>query len=508
MIKAFIQKQTRFSWTVYAFLIVIFAVRSLFLSKVMTHGDDINLLCEIFIPRKGFISNVLDLRAHNTGQWYFILHRFLFRLATNYDSILFWNRLPSLVLWTAGLFFYFQILQKYLVRKDITIFLLILGAVSWRGFIESSQASNYSLISVLTPIYLYIFVSVFPIQMTKIKLAAIGYLLGSILWFHYTSFFMAAAGFLTSFIWILLYERGPNIKLRLKELALVGLGYGAAFVIVFNYHLKHMRYQGISGYSGSSPPAGFLENISFIFTGWFNIVRNVITFLPWDSGAPILAGIAIAIILYGLLHKSENLVEKKIRIYLFSLAFVWLFFVYFKHLPLSPTRHTYIFQFPVLILLGYALKKMKVRPFVVYGLACITAGLTIANFNLLWVRIENKIDPKYILELADQNPDAVVMGILNTMTWDPVLLTIERPDLTNRLLLSESWWAQVVRDPAIHHLILISHRRPLDEENILDLASHGYTKIVKLRAIDPVGSTELSSNLNGGNGFYVFDVRK
>jgi len=487
------------------------------ITHAMTHCDDIGPYAEILIPRKNFFTVMSNVRSYTQAPLHFVLMFFILKLAHDYDSILFWIRLPSLVYWLIGLFCYFYVFQEHFGKKHrgIVVFLMTLSLISWRGLVESWQSYNYPTLSIFVPLFFHFFTSTYQLQPDWLKSPhhwkklGLGFLLGATLWMNYATAFLLGAGAMALTLWIFLYRTKAERKPLFKEAFFVALGCYVSFEMIWKFSLKYQNFRGIPGWPGAIAPDGFLPKIGFWFQGWFYIIKNVTTFLPWEADGP--AVIFCVVIAVGFIlqyFKPMTELSKKFYFMLASFVVIWTYLCFFKHFPMAPTRHTYIFQFPVLMLIGYSLSRFSLSSKVYYVASALCVALFALNFHTLCENIENKIDPKYLLRLADENPDATMMGINDTVTWDTVLLTVERPDLKNRLLLGESYWREVLNNPSINHLILISHRRGLDKANYDDLEKSGYHKFVALKDIPPVGATELSSTFNGGNGFYVYDVQR
>jgi hypothetical protein len=504
---------------VFSSLTLAFFARLSIITHAMTHVDDIGPYAEIFIPKPSFWRVMLDVTSYTQAPGQFILQYFAFHRAHDYDSILFWIRLPSHLIWLTGLFCYFFVFRKFFESKStgLVLFLMALALSSWRGIVDSWQSYNYATLSVFVPLLFYFFSRVYSLNKDaypspeRWKQLGLGFILGTTLWVNYSALLLVASGFGCLIFFILLYAESARKKILLKNLAFVGAGFLVSYVIIYKYSLRGVVFNGIPGWRGGMAPQGFIPKIQFWFEGWFYIIKNNTAFLPWNQGADLTGIFFYGLIVLGLFRLSfKNLDYGTKRFYVMLGGFIlaWTYLAFFRFFPMSDTRHTYIFQFPVLMLIGFSLVRFKIPNGVYYAFSALVVSLSLYHFPQLYRNVENKIDPKYLIQLADENPDAVMMGIYNTVTWDPVLLTVERPDLKGRLLLSETYWKETLANPKINHLILVSHRRGLDDDNLKDLRSHGYTVFENVKSIDPVGAIELSGTLNGGNGFYVYHTKK
>lgn len=498
-------------------ILVFYFARMFTLTHAMTHVDDIGPFAVDYLSFPTFFKFINNTTAYTQAPGYFAILFFAYKLGHDYDSILFWTRFPALTFWAVGLFCYFYVFYQSFGKRNrpLVFFLMTLSLISWRGWAESWQGYNYSTVSVVVPLFFHFFITTYQMNSDWLKSSyhwkkiALGFFLGTVLWFNYSAAFVILSGGIMLLSWIVFYRPREQRKPLLRNAFFIALGGYISFDIIWKFSLRGQDFPGVPGWPGM--PEALLPKIEYWFRGWYDIIKSVTMFLPWNHRADMTAILFTVLFIVGIaipLFKNVDMPAKKFYLMFASLVVLWICLMLFKRFTMAPTRHTYIFQFPILMLIGYALTQIKLNPKIYYTSSAFCFLVFALNFSTLLATVENKINPQYLLQLADENPDAILMGTYRGLTWDPRLLTVQRPDLKNRLLVAETYWYDILKNPKIDHLILISHRQGLTDENYDDLKKYGYSKFVDLKIIPPVGSIALSGNENGGNGFYVYDVRR
>jgi hypothetical protein len=118
--------------------------RIVWLGKFMVHVDDILPLAECLRLRANpyYLADIVALSTRYTyppGQFFLSLP--LASLTADFHAALILYRLPSLLIWLAGLFGLYRLLRQLLPTASALILAVpvMLGLFSWRGFVESSQ---------------------------------------------------------------------------------------------------------------------------------------------------------------------------------------------------------------------------------------------------------------------------------------------------------------------------------------------------------------------------------
>ena len=180
--------------------------------------------------------------------------------------------------------------------------------------------------------------------------------------------------------------------------------------------------------------------------------------------------------------------------------------------PFGPTRHTYVLQGPILLAFSAALSALapaaprRLQAWLAPLGTLALAGLVAAGYPGFEDSIRNHFDMEAIRALARSAPGRVViMNLPRSYTWEHHLLedSFREPRFSMRS--GEALWAASLKERP-DAMVLFSHRAPLTETSRHELQQAGCT-VRTVREIPPVGSTELMGNINGGNGYFLYEAR-
>jgi hypothetical protein len=190
------------------------------------------------------------------------------------------------------------------------------------------------------------------------------------------------------------------------------------------------------------------------------------------------------------------------------LVLIWSAGALLGRFPLSPTRHTFILQVPILLFAAAGLRHLRIPRLAAWALPVILIAACAWHLPVLWQGIRNQVDLGRIERALDAHPEAAMVSAPGDYSWDHMLLLKARPDFAPRLFREDLPELLAGRPRLFPELMLLSHRGPLGPSTRRRLEQAGLSRCQPLAAVEPQGSTELSANLNGGNGFYLILCRR
>jgi hypothetical protein len=502
-------------------LAVFFILRLCFLAHSSGPWDDSGAIDTISRNPNKLSPSVL-MRQWSYAPAQFYLTQELVKFAKDYTGLLFYGRLPSLLLWFGGLLLAFQVLRHLLGPKQLALSaaLTIWAAFTLRGIVESSQGYNYAGGLPCTVFLVWLFVSArgsgWLTEPKRIWISILaGLAAGATCWFSYQCLFVAMTGFLMLGA-VCLWQRNFS---AFKGIIPAGLAFSAVFWTVYEstlkYTLKNVSVTGGS-WAGGVPEGTLVEKLKFLPTAWFGVIEsNFSIVLPSIASVAITAAFVILLVA-GLIQlwKSKRLdaVELRALAFVALIVVVWTALAFLKKAPLSQSRHTYILQFPLLIGLAMALKHLPV-PRRVYALA---AGLIVAGFAVgapaFWRSIENRFDEPGIKQLLTENPNAYLIQYRGGSSLDMFLLFREHPEWQQRVFDGTWAWPNIMQQlagaPPQITVYTYGMQAPITEEGIAAAKAAGFN-VAPLKIVPPVGSVEpWRKDQYVGNGFYLYKLER
>lgn len=524
-----------------------FILRLFFLAHTSAPWDDAGAI-DTISRNPGKLSPVVLMRQHwSYAPAQFYLTEQLVKYAKDYTSLLFWGRLPSLLLWYGGLLLAFWTLRQVLGKSQLALsaVLTIWAAFTLRGILESSQGYNYAGSLPCSVFLLWLFVS--PrgfVWMTEPKRLWIPLLAGLAAgltgWFTYQSPFIAMGGFLMLGA-VSLWQR--NFA-AFKGIIPAGLAFSAVIGWVWVKALSQtVKIVSVTGgsWAGGLPGDSLAEKLKFLPTAWFKVVESNFSIVLPSVASVVIATIAVALLFFGLarLVKSKRLdpVEVRALAFVALIVVIWSGLAYLKKSPLSQTRHTYILQFPLLLLLGVALKYLPVpRRVYAIGAAVIVAGFA-AGAPVFWRSVKNHFDAPGLGKILTEDPNSLVLQYPGGSCLDYFLMIREHPEWGLRVADGTWQWAGYMQFLASSKLQIKAWPQP-DwnapgfsitpylatsgsvsvyligvQTNILqrdmDICAANGFKVVPVQDIAPVGSVEpWRKDEYVGNGFHLYKLER
>lgn len=512
---------SQLGWMLLALAVAYVGFRVAWLNDFMVHVDDIVPLSEAIrqnINPFSFadITKLSSFYTYPPGQFYLSLPLAL--LAPDYPTALLLFRLPSLLLWFAGLIVLWKVLRALWPEQPAShagvIVLLALG--SWRGFIESSQGYTYASAFLMTGVFAWFTLTPGGRSwLVRGPFAAFstGVLLGLFSWLTYQTVFITAAAF-GGYLILALFQRDWR---RIGLAILTGLGFAGPFAWVAWKCLRHVLSfaSGTPGWAPGLPGSTLGEKLLFPFRGWFDVLQANLTFVPWGLGSQIVATVATGIILAGLvfiLLRVESL--RRHSQVLWFLAAVLVIFTagpFFRQFPLGPTRHTFVLQVPVLLAVALGLSAWRLPRWLLAATTAIIATLTLCFMPALLKRTGNHVDFALIEHYFHSNPQSRIVDLPASFTWDITYLArddqkaLDRIRWNNQFANVDELAAFLAAAPTSY---LVSHRGPINDATREAMLRAGFIRIRPLAEIPPLGSTEIAKNFNGGNGFFFYALER
>jgi hypothetical protein len=339
----------------------------------------------------------------------------------------------------------------------------------------------------------------------------VGLLLGALTWLTYQATFLVAAGFLSVFLLQLLAWNKRGLLLTV----VAGVAFTIPLSIVVATCLRRVLSfaSGIPGWAPGVPGAGLGAKVTFAFAAWFNVLKNNLTFLPWGWPTTLIAAAAALVIVAGIsliiLDRNERARNLSTLLFLGSVAVVFSCGAYLRQFPLGVTRHTFVLQIPVLLALGLGLSAFRISAR--SAIICLTSIVIVAAY--FYPRVvfatQNRVNQSLIEAEFSTAPDARIVDLPGSFTWNITYLARSDPTRLERIR-----WNNQFRDigemarflAGAPRSFAVSHRAPMSDDFRKELLAAGVHEIHVLAAVAPIGSTELSGNLNGGNGFYFYQL--
>lgn len=452
----------------------------------------------------------------------FYLTKELVKFAKDYTGLLFYGRLPSLLLWYVGVLLAFWAFRQLLGKSQLALSaaLTIWTAFTLRGIVESSQGYNYAGSLPCSALLLWLFISprgfAWLTEPKRIWIPVLaGLAAGATCWFSYQCLFNAMGGFLMLGA-ISLWQR--NFA-AFKGIIPAGLAFSAVFGTVYNATLKYtLKNVSVTGgnWAGGLPGDSLVEKLKFLPTAWFQVIESNFSFVLPSIASVAIAAVFLVLLVAGLVRlvKSKRLdaVELRALAFVALIVVIWTGLAYLKKAPLSQSRHTYILQFPLLLGLGLALKFLPV-PRRVYGIgaAVILIGFA-AGAPAFWRSIENRFDEPGIKKLLTENPNSYLIQYRGGSSLDMFLLFREHPEWQQRVIDGTWAWPNIMQQlasaPPQITVYTYGMQAPITDEAIVAAKSAGF-KVVPLQDIAPVGSVEpWRKEQYVGNGFHLYKLEK
>lgn len=495
--------------------------RLLMIGTVATHVDDLVPLAEHMRQHGGHgtFSQIIELSRFYTyppGQ--FLISLPLTRLAATPEDMLFWFRLPSFLFWMAGLLGGYWLLRSLLggTNERLATLAILPVLFSWRGIIESSQGYNYAAALPACVLIAALCLTERGQRLHRHPAGAIvtGLLMGICCWFTYQAIFIAAAS--------LAYLGLRSIQRRSLRELLATLVAAVAFAgpVWLVYHIC-LRYvlafaSGTPRWAGGVPGSTLGQKLTFPFRAWFEVVQNNFTFLPWGWPTVVLTSVVLAVIAIGLIclicrrEKSGSLLP--VLGWVACVMVVFLVGPYLGKFPLGATRHSFVLQWPLVLLWAAALSALPLSVSTYRSIIVLASIVFVAALPQLVERIRGRVDLRLIEHYLRRHPESRIVDSPGGFTWDFMLIAANDPE---RWLPRMRWHNQFSDiDEAAKFLagtetsFMVSHRGPLGPETKDALRRAGFRQILSLSEIKPTGSNELSGNINGGNGFYFYELRR
>ncbi|HSI83889.1 MAG: hypothetical protein ACAI35_07620 [Candidatus Methylacidiphilales bacterium] len=501
-------------------LLVIIIIRIPYLHQTMTHVDDIGFPSYIVEHDEWNYPLVLfHTHMFTYAPLQFLLTKFFTDFATTSSQILTMARLPSLLAWGLGIYLLYWVITTLYKESaqhsnEHWILPLILALFSWRGLIESSQSYNYATTLPIACIIAYIFLSDDGLKLlygTSDRTSFYtGLGIGLLIWINYQAIFLEISCYVATAI--LLYIEGR--KLEIYRLMKSGIGFLISFATIYLALLRLFTDRGVPGWADIGvPPPSLMGKVYFFPVAWVQVWENNLAIFSWGYGTQLWAVLFIVLTATGIAvaisTKSLLVHEKRLLVIFGTIVLVWTSGAYLHKFPLGPTRHTYVLHTFILLLIAMAVFHCRKYCKILAPTLCMLCIIFFScSFSQLNCRLDNHVDLKKINNLATRYPDAAIMNLLFHHSWDHYLLLKENPSLKNRVHRAELSWESVLNNPHNSTLILFSHRMPLCADLRNELISKGFNHIETIQAVEPVGSTELCGNINGGNGFFLYVAKR
>jgi hypothetical protein len=477
---------------------------------MLTHVDDIGLLCDI-------LTQGYDWKLFR-GWTYGPLATPLTMLGVlglkDPAWLVFSVRLGELAAWAVGVTLSVALLWRPACRQvpgfnaGVAVLLLALALWSRRAVLDTSQGYGYGLGYLAAVLVLALAVSeraqAWILEARPAAALARGALLGALVLFSYQVVYLLAA------LWLLWLpaglrrgQRGAYLLGAAASLWYFGLGY------VFHLRATHVGLRHPAWADGYPPlGAGPWELLVFFVSRWHEVWQNLLSFLPWGPGSAWLGtlGLGLAVLPYAVPAGPLPSYSRRLGAYALILGLLWSLTCLAGRAPLAATRHTFILQPLVLLLVGQGLARLRLgREFGLLAALAISL-LALADWPSFVGSNVNRVDLGLLRARLEADPGLAVAGDDKDCTWDALLLWRERPDWRPRL---RRWTRDWFENPqGSSALLVISHRGPIRPEVHRRAAAAGLSQAVAWAAVSPTGATEWKGNINGGNGFYAVEFRR
>jgi len=475
----------------------------------------------VLLPPKD--SPVVLMRQHwSYAPAQFFLTKELVKFAKNYTDLLFYGRLPSLLLWYGGVLLAFWTFRQLLGARQLIlcVALTIWTAFTLRGIVESSQGYNYAGSLPCSVFLLWLFISprgfMWLTEPKKLWIPILaGFAAGLTGWFTYQAPFIVMGGFLMLGA-VCLWQR--NFA-AFKGIIAAGLAITAVVAWIWEAALKQtVKNVSVTGgsWAGGVPTGSFAEKLMFLPKAWFGVIESNFSVVLPSVASVAIAAAFVALLVIGLVYlaKSKRLdpVELRALAFVALIVVIWTGLAYLKKAPLSQSRHTYILQFPLLLGLAVALKHLPVpRRVYAIGAALIVAGFAIGA-PAFWRSIENRFDEPGITKILIENQNAYLIQYRGGSSLDMFLLFREHPEWQQRVIDGTWAWPQIMQQlagaPPQITVYTYGMQAPITDEAIAIAKTAGFN-VVPLQDIAPVGSVEpWRKDQYVGNGFHLYKLER
>lgn len=296
---------------------------------------------------------------------------------------------------------------------------------------------------------------------------------------------------------------------RFKGITAAGLAFSGVFLVLYEKTLKFVQSQGI-GWPGGIPGDTVLDKITFLPRAWFEVLESTFTFVPPPLGSKVVEVLFMALLVWGgwKFFRARRYESAEWRLVFFTLIIVaiWSAAPYKKIFPLSPTRHTYVLQFPLLACLGLALKYLHVSRRVYAIAATVIVGAFVLTAPTLWHLTKNQFDPVKTTKLLEENPRAILLNYPNGTCLDFFLLGVEHPDFKQRMADGHWAWPNIMKQLANYPgpVYLMGAETPIGT-NAVEIAGAFGLKVVPMELKEPTGSIEIWRQATyTRNGSYLY----
>jgi hypothetical protein len=512
-------------WWIFGLLVL---VRLSVLTQFTTHVDDILPLAEAIQNKMNVYSpwEVVKLsRTYTYAPLQFILSLPLaFRLSNNWTELLFWTRAVSFTVWATGVAVGFRVLGTILgpERRPLALLGGLLMIFSLRGAAESSQGYNYATTLILTVGMSWLIVTDRGLALLRRSWwpsFLIGLLFAASVWTTYQAVFIACGFFMTLGL-IALWQRDWGL---LAKGVFMGTFLCAGLLLVYKVVIVY-----ILGFAQSVPPwpsitlpgTGVYQLATYPLRAFWAAAQNDLTFLPWGWPTRLLtalllsAGICGAVT--GLLRGRLSPTGRRALLWILCSFIALTILGYFKLFALGETRHSFLFQFPLIVLVTLGLSHWEWNPrrlLLVGGVTLVIGACGLSHYlaitrrqaDLAWIQCELK-----------SHPEAVITDFPADCSWDFILFAHFDPAELKRMHFSinlpgdssdpDRAWGDLFKNASI--VYVYSHRLKLQSHHLAAINRIGEFKLTRLAETDPVSSAEISGLINAGNGFYFYKFER
>ena len=512
-------------WWAFGLLLV---VRLTVLVEFTTHVDDILPVAEAIHQRSNVYSpwEVVKLsRSYTYAPLQFMVSLPLtFSLAEDWRGLLFWPRAVSLVIWALGVAAAFRVLEGLLGanRRALALFGGGLMCFSLRGAAESSQGYNYATTLALTVGTGWLVVADEGLGLLRRSWRApllIGLLLALSVWTTYQAVFIACGFFLAlGFValrnrdWILL-AKGVVMGVMLCA------GLLAVYKLVISYILGFA--QSVPPWPGVTlPGTGARQLVTYPVRAFWAAAQNDLTCLPWGWPTQILTGLLLTAggcgVGLGLWKQRFSPAAQRALFWIACLFSCLVVLGYLKLYALGETRHSFLFQFPLVVLVLVGLSYWEWPRPRLQLVGAVALGLGVFGLGHYLSVTRRQVDLDWIQSELAVHPGAIITDFPADCSWDFVLLARSHPDELKRMSLAielpanpadpDQAWSEQFKEASI--VYLYSHRLKLQPHHLEAISRMGQFRLTRLAEVDPVSSAEISGLINAGNAFYFYKFER
>ena len=383
----FNERKENLFWLIGIVVLIIIAtsVRYTLLDTHFSHYDDNIISYLLKFKSSNSFSEIINYAERiSNGSTYaplqFILTGSISNSEMSYNDILFWTRLPSLIM-TFLSFIIIIFISKQLYKNDFLCYSIIsifIIGFSWEDIIYSVQAEPYTIGLLAVVILFFTFFFLLKKEViNKLTSISIGIILSILIFANYQVLFFLPGFFTALYCSYVSKENktlndnslvSPLIRIKknlttltfamisfLKDFYLALIILCISFVKLFNLFLSRLTGKGLNWNKGpnneyffdTSHLHGYWERIQYSIL--FFIKNSIVTFNSIVSIAQTTSilnhiYVTIVFILFAIgirsFYKSQQYLKRNF-IYLFiTTMLVWLVLIILKKITLSPTRHS------------------------------------------------------------------------------------------------------------------------------------------------------------------------